>query len=307
MLCDKPFNKGGMAFGCGQCHPCRFNKRREWSSRIVLESQKHVEKCFLTLTYDDAFLPADGSLQPRDIQLFLKRFRKAIAPTRIRFFFVGEYGDENFRPHYHAAIFGFQCAGKVQTPSHGRRCFCPACSLVRDIWGKGNVDLDELNDTTASYICGYVVKKMTKNDDPRLEGKHPEFARMSLRPGIGADAMDDVAEQLFSKHGERFVMASGDVPPALMIGGRQRPLGRYLRQKLRDKIGLTQGFRDDHKEKQYAILRDVFYRSQDSAEAKATFEAHLKSKIPLTAEEREQRRLNFESRRKIFDRGVKKL
>ena len=85
-----------------------------------------------------------------------------------------------------------------------------------------------------AYVAGYVTKKMTSIDDPRLEGRLPEFARMSLRPGIGLGMMDDLASVLMEhKLDERMI----DVPTSLQHGNKKWPLGRYLRRKLRQRIG----------------------------------------------------------------------
>lgn len=85
-------------------------------------------------------------------------------------------------------------------------------------------------------MCGYVTKKMTKPTDlpPALAGLHPEFARMSNRPGIGLNAMWEVADSLMQFNLEK---TQADVPSALRHGARLLPLGRYLRRKLRVMIG----------------------------------------------------------------------
>lgn len=224
---------------CGQCLPCRINRRRVWTHRIILESFMHTSKCFLTLTYDAEHLPAGGTLVPRDVTLFIKRLRKEVADhASLRYFLVGEYGSDSERPHYHLALFGFGCLQKLQFPEHGIRCFCAHCELVRRVWGLGNVVLDELNRTTAQYIAGYVVKKMTSFDDDRLGGRHPEFARMSNRPGIAAAAMDVVFSSLYDHGTGELFLTDGDVPGALNHAGKVFPLGRYCLNKLRGKIGL---------------------------------------------------------------------
>lgn len=56
---------------------------------------------------------------------------------------------------------------------------------------------------------------------------------MSLRPGIGANAMHDVASVLMQYSLEE----KGDVPAALRFGSRLMPLGRYLRNHLRMLVG----------------------------------------------------------------------
>lgn len=60
---------------------------------------------------------------------------------------------------------------------------------------------------------------------------------MSLRPGIGAAAMYDVASEIL-----RYNLQDGrDVPLYLQHGGRSFPLGRYLRGKLRAMVGHEEG------------------------------------------------------------------
>lgn len=75
---------------------------------------------------------------------------------------------------------------------------------------------------------------MTKATDHRLNGRHPEFARMSLKPGIGADMMDDVASSLMALDLEKTLH---DVPSTLRHGSRIMPLGRYLTRRLRTRMG----------------------------------------------------------------------
>lgn len=221
LLCRNPFVKGIEPYPCGQCMPCRINRRRVWSHRLMLESHKHGSSVFATFTYAPENVPACGSLCPRDVQLWLKRFRKEIG-FPIRYYFVGEYGDETFRPHYHAALFGVGLEYQ---------------EVAQKTWGFGFVHFGELTIKSAQYIAGYVTKKMTKKDDPRLKGLHPEFARMSLRPGIGASAMVDVASALNDREGAAEVNRLGDVPGLLRHGPKKLPLGRYLKRRLRNELG----------------------------------------------------------------------
>lgn len=205
--------------------PCRINRRRIWSHRILLEARSHENNSFLTLTYSDEKIPQGNSLQPRDVQLFLKKLRKAVSPEPIRYFFVGEYGDTTQRPHYHAALFGIG-------QSHS--------SIVETTWGKGHIMLGDLTLESANYIAGYVTKKMTSWHDPRLAGRHPEFSRMSLKPGIGADYIPAVADALLSSQIARDkIDTAGDIPSSLKNGRKTLPLGRYLKGKLYENMGFT--------------------------------------------------------------------
>lgn len=241
MMCRNPFLRGDHAFPCGQCMPCRFNKRREWTHRVMLEASLHGDNAFVTLTYDDAHLPrvrdmSNGlaTLRPKDLQDWLKRFRRLIAPIRVRFYAVGEYGDDSWRPHYHVALFGYpSCQFGMSRYSRSKSRCCVNCDRVADTWLQGNVFLGGLSAESASYVAGYVTKKMTGHDDFRLNGREPEFARMSLKPGIGADMMHEVGSVLMT-HG---LDSAPDVPSALRHGKRILPLGRYLRRELRSIVG----------------------------------------------------------------------
>lgn len=241
VMCRKPYVAGLAAYGCGQCVPCRINRRRLWTSRLLLEQRVSGASSFLTLTYEKE----EKDLQPKDLQDWLKRFRKRFPPQTIRYFAVGEYGDETWRPHYHAAMFGFGASpghGVVGRFEKGRFiCGCASCDVVRSTWAKGFILVGELNEATAAYIAGYVTKKMTVDGDPRLAGRAPEFARMSLRRGIGAEAMKDVARSLQScSAGAGLISSSGDVPSALRVGSKPMPLGRYLTRCLRHEMGFEE-------------------------------------------------------------------
>ena len=224
--------------------PCRINRKRQWTHRIMLEAMLHPGNSFITLTYSEKTLPLNSSglpiLIPKDLQDWLKRLRKEIAPLVIRFYAVGEYGDVSQRPHYHLALFNWPVCSRGRTfYSFSRfydgapRC-CDNCRILHDTWGKGRIDCGTLEVSSAQYIAGYVTKKMTSKDDGRLNGRPPEFARMSRRPGIGADAMLKVAET-FSHFNLEDVQS--DVPSALRHGSRLLPLDRYLRRKLRKALG----------------------------------------------------------------------
>lgn len=273
MLCRRPYiGKGGMPFPCGQCMPCRINKRRIWTHRILLESNLYADNSFWTLTYDDDHLPrledGRGILVPRDMQLFLKRLRKMLEPHRFRFFGVGEYGDDTGRPHYHLVLFNFPpCQnGRTVDPYSGKSC-CACCDQVKDSWQQGAIYGGDLTRHSAQYVAGYVCKKMTAADDPRLKGRPPEFARMSNRPGIGADFMHEVASvrMQFDRH-----LIEEDVPMTLRHGDKELPLGRYLRRKLRVLEGR------DEKTPQEVLdryIETVLRPLQDTAQARANEEA----------------------------------
>lgn len=291
MLCRNPFTTaGGAAYGCGQCMPCRYNRRRLWANRIMFEAIQYEHNSFVTLTYSDDSVT---ELEPKHVQDWLKRLRARVAPDKLRFFAVGEYGDESQRPHYHAALFGYPscCYGQSRYSKRTVDC-CYWCDLVRDTWKRGFVYLGSLEGSSAGYICGYVTKKMTMRDDPRLNGRHPEFARMSLRPGVGRDAMFEIADVLMKYNLD---VGQLDVPAMMKHGGIDKPLGRYLQQQLRKMVG------KDGKAPQAVLDKIAQEMLALRLAARADKEnPSLKSHILLANEGKFNR---FEARRKIFKQG----
>ena len=135
---------------CGQCTPCRILKRREATARILLECQgyKPDRNAFLTLTYQDKFLPKpfhniacgrtfrSGHLEKKDLVKFFKRLRyyvdeyqkeldqdHPLKNIEVRYFATGEYGSQNtkdlqyknrfYNPHFHAILFNFMTPDPV--------------------------------------------------------------------------------------------------------------------------------------------------------------------------------------------------
>lgn len=291
-MCKDPYIIRGMAVPCTRCLPCRFNRRRMWSSRMQLESFKHSDSCFLTLTYDDLHLPSGGTLVPRDVQLFLKRLRKAIYPLTIRYFFVGEYGEETQRPHYHAALYGIGIEYN---------------DIVKKAWGRGHVMLGSLTPDSAQYIAGYTVKKMTAPDDFRLNGRHPEFARMSLKPGIGALAVDDIARVMKSPYMVKYICDTGDIPNSLKIGSKALPLGRYIRRKIRTKLGLYDSSTGEiGQAPAKEILLETFKSELQALQASNEDYKNLSLK-EVIINENKQSILNFETKTKIYNSKTRKV
>lgn len=280
MQCLKAFSKKGVSFGCGQCMPCRINRARLWTGRIVLEACSHEHASFVTLTYEDGKLPDGGTLVPRDLQLWLKRLRKRLKP--FRFFAVGEYGDRTWRPHYHVALFGI-----------GRECALD----IQNTWGNGFTDTGDLTPASARYIAGYTTKKMTSHDDYRLQsGIHPEFARMSLRPGIGASSIPSFATAFRDKSGRQFITHTGDVPSVFKVARRDFPIGRYLRERLRSELNV--------------VANEPVMRGRERVVKMLAMYENSKSTETLTAWSRsreQQKILNRVARNKIYSQKGKIL
>lgn len=99
-----------MTVPCGKCLACLSQKSREWTMRLSHEWYYYNQRnsIFLTLTYDNNHIPDNYSLNRRDVQLYLKRLRKA--GLKFKYLCAGEYGFKYGRPHYHLIIFGIKNA-----------------------------------------------------------------------------------------------------------------------------------------------------------------------------------------------------
>ena len=260
MACKSPYRVEDNEFNCGRCLSCRIIRKKTWKFRLLLEANSHRENSFITLTYDEENLPTGRTLKPDDVKKFMGRLRQRLKheknlPKKFRYFYVGEYGskEKGERPHYHFAMFGLSCRGPNPRGYDGKNCTCDTCRTIDAAWGKGLINVGTLENDSCSYLAGYLQKTVIINDktvmgltDPNdpgvqkyLKGRHPEFNRMSLKPGIGGDSVDEIVNGLTSTFGKMYLDNHGDVPHSLDIGGNSYPIGRYLRERIREKLGYT--------------------------------------------------------------------
>lgn len=250
MMCERPYSPfSGVHVGCGRCLFCRINKSREWQHRIMLEASSWEASCFATLTYDEMYLPDEFvdhkgnwwprySVNPRALQLFMKRLREKMRPIKIKFYGVGEYGDPQEdeihglgRPHYHVMLFGVGV--EYGLCDEGNEVVAYSLGgVVEDCWKCGFVHIGEITSQSARYVTNYVTKFMNFETSDKLKGRHPEFSRMSNRPGIGVSGVEQMAKSIsLSDYSKRKIIA--EIP----YGKKKYPLGRYLRTKLHDLRG----------------------------------------------------------------------
>lgn len=209
------FHKG-IPFPCGHCLPCRINRRRKWSLRLLLESMAYAPEDvqFITLTYSDEFLPFADSDKPvlnvSDVQKWIKRVRYYY--PSIRYFIGGEYGTKTSRPHYHCLLFG--CS-----PLLGKH----AVELWRESKARplGLTHIGEQNTfDSIQYVAGYVSKKV---GFPHLTPRRfREFCIQSRKPPIGFVMYNQLVSEL-AKFKES---THAKLPTSLKIGRRCLPFDR---------------------------------------------------------------------------------
>jgi len=223
------FNKSGTAqtleVACGQCLGCRLDHALMWAIRIVHESSLYLDQqgnCFVTLTYRDRdectdeqfrsghYIPDDYSLRPSDVSKFIRRLRKSVN-HKIRYFYCGEYGDENQRPHYHICLFNHSFDDQ-QLFKDDEGFYLYTSPSLEKLWPYGFSTVAELNYQTAAYTARYSLKKITGKmaDEHYLRcDEHgeaywllPEYIRMSTgnrkKPcGLGIGFYEKYQEDIF--------------------------------------------------------------------------------------------------------------
>jgi len=265
MACYKPFeayraSNGGIAFDskngyadqpikvpCRRCIGCRIDYSRSWAARCLHEAKLHTASCVVTLTYDDARLPPNGSLRKRDVQLFIKRLRKQLSPGKVSYLYCGEYGEQFQRPHYHIILFGYWPEDTRPWRKKGTVQYFRSPTLEK-LWAQGNVELGHLTYTAAAYVAGYVFKKVygdyaaehyirLDQDTGEIVPVQPEFINMSTRPAIGKRWFDRYQDDYFPSD---FIVVEGHksaVPPYYfkLLKKREEQLAQQIKKSRRKK------------------------------------------------------------------------
>lgn len=311
-----PYTKVIQYVPCGKCTSCLNTRNSIWVTRITQEIMCWKYTAFITLTYDDShvnlvsfdrdtnslvdfqsglvvslddvdsaslkYIRTRGSfgyLVPRDVQLFVKRFRsytknlldsysfngntKQKYSSTIRYFACGEYGPTTYRPHYHLLFF-FNEDVTAQNFS----------SLLHKSWKFGLVDFSFASSGAASYVAQYLNSNYLL---PKIYS-HKYFKPFSLCskcPPIGTLSFDDseifkifdrglVKRDIFKKHSVSYVST---------------PLWRCTEDRLFPKIS---GFSDLSHSDRVAVYGCVkFYGSQTEFELKEAIKSDCIEKAEI--------------------------
>lgn len=191
----------------------------------------HDENSFLRLSYADEHLPQDGSICIRDLQLFMKRLRKHIAPVKVRYYACGEYGDKTWRPHYHVVLFGYAFPDKYPWARSKAGYDLFRSPTLEKLWPFGQSTIGTVTAESGGYVARYAMKKVggVPAQDHYLRPHPvtgelfqvmPEFALMSSRPGIGGGWFEKFAADVFPSD-------------FLVLNGSKVPVPSYFYSKLK--------------------------------------------------------------------------
>jgi len=144
---------------CGRCMACRITRAQEWSVRLLHEMSLHEDLCYITLTYNEQCIRSDFSLEKKELVKFFKRLRKKIEPKKIKYYACGEYGEETYRPHYHAIVFGWNSDNQYFLRyDKGKKMM--SSKELDDLWRFGENTIDLVNLKAINYVTKYITKKL---------------------------------------------------------------------------------------------------------------------------------------------------
>lgn len=209
--CMTPFKtKDGYTVPCGKCPACFARRASGWSFRLMKEYDRSLAAQFITLTYgntDKIHRSPVGkfkSLYIPHLQQFFKKLRRRNHGRDIKYFAVGEYGDQYQRPHYHVLLFNAEI------------------STVQPSWDYGQIHYGKVTGASVGYCLKYISKPgkipAHKNDD-RL----PET--MVCSKGLGESY---ITQEMIKWHKEDLLHRMY-IP---MPGGKKIAMPRYFKNKI---------------------------------------------------------------------------
>lgn len=238
-MCDSPFYKRikghieYVPFDCGRCPPCRRKRINQWVFRLKQQEKVSVSARFVTLTYDTSNVPISSNgfmtLDRSHFQLFMKRLRKKHEHfpkgLSIKYYAVGEYGDQNERPHFHAIMFNVK-----------------SDESINEAWAMGNVVIGTVSGASIAYTAKYIDKQARVPKHSR-DDRVPEFSLMSK--GLGKNYLTRSIRRYHKADLNRNYVTDND--------GNKIALPKYYRDRLYD---------ETEKRIQRYIIKDIRNKRQ---------------------------------------------
>lgn len=214
-------HKQDMLVPCGKCAFCAATLRSDWATRLHYEARKHYGSKFVTLTYSNNNLTwksGQPQLVKSDLQNFFKRLRKL--GHKFRYYSVGEYGSQTYRPHYHIILFGDVPEMDI------RQAWARYHRVRKKYYALGHTHIGLVTQASIMYCLGYVVNG--KAWKMKFKRQAP-FTLMSRRPGLGKNYL---TKAMIAWH-------KSDRKNYVMLDGEKRHLPRYYKTKIFSKIDLV--------------------------------------------------------------------
>lgn len=232
--CLSPWVKDSIPLPCGKCVSCKKRRASNWSFRLLKEAEVSISAFFLTLTYDTDHVPITQkgfmTLEKSHLPNFIKRLRNphyATQKEKLKYYAVGEYGTNTYRPHYHMVIYNLDLQHllppkEVKAIERGLHTLDGKTHYKTELWPCGTLTIGILTPASAAYTLKYISKDaiipMHRNDD-RLK----EFSLMSkglgssyLSPSIMQWHREDILGRMYCN----------------LKGGMKIAMPRYYQQRI---------------------------------------------------------------------------
>lgn len=223
---------------CNKCNLCLQARRNDWAFRLYQELRTAISASFLTLTYEDEYVPISNdyklTLKKSDLHNFHKAIRQSQTRTllkikrqekmnserykhlkkkwKIRYYSVGEYGTETQRPHYHSIMFNIHPLTLQK--------------LAEKIWTKGHIKNGSVGFQSIAYCTKYLIDRAEDN-----QGREKPFTLMSRKPGLGENYMN--SKKYWHKQiGDNL----DDYRYYVIYQGQKQRMPRYYKDKIFSKI-----------------------------------------------------------------------
>ncbi|QCS36789.1 replication initiation protein [Tortoise microvirus 104] len=212
---------------CRHCHNCRSRKVNDLMFKAQVEAYYAYKKdkgcTFVTLTYADELIPANGSLCYDDFDKFNKRIKYYLKGIPYHYIACGEYGDSLGRPHYHVCFIGLD-VGQID-------------KLIRKTWQYGLVQTGALRQGGLRYITKYMSKQISQK---KWEELNPDLEKpfITASQRMAYDYIQENLEELSVNNWQ------------YKKGSKLLPLPRYLVKKLKGQVDSLPALQNLQKEAQ---------------------------------------------------------
>lgn len=190
---------GRVTVPCGWCDACKKNRSADWAFRLEEQQKNSMSAFFVTLTYNDTYIPTNDegfqTLNKEHIIRYNKRLRKKLQTRKggasrlykeypFKYYTVGEYGTNTIRPHYHSIMYNIHADDQEMVLD----CWQEKWEKTKHKSYMGFVTIDQLIPARIRYVTNYITNKKQKKyyEDLNIV---PPFSMMSK--GLGYNYVED--------------------------------------------------------------------------------------------------------------------
>ena len=138
---------------CGRCYHCINKNVNEWRQRLMW-TYKYSHSCaFVTLTVAPRFYKQILNNPKREVQNFLKRFRKNhpydTKSLNFKYYVCSELGHDKGRLHFHVLFFNQLLSGES------------LYQLIKKCWKYGIIDVSKrpIGEKAINYVTKYILNR----------------------------------------------------------------------------------------------------------------------------------------------------